>query len=104
MENKEFKNFVSSKDEVKKEIIKEEVKIDPSVKGILKEHIMLKEGLSDTALVSLIVKYNGHDLNEDSVHELKLFNLIDDSKNITDSGKEFINLDETITRLKNMVD
>lgn len=80
-----------------------DLKSDPNVKSILKDHVMLREGLSDNALVSLIVLVNGYDLNEDCEHELSLFGYIDESGKLTKLGKTFIEEDETINRLKEMI-
>jgi hypothetical protein len=92
-----FKNMRESKD------TKNDLKANPEIKNILKDHVMLREGVSDNALVSLVVRFNGHELNEDSVHELELFKYINKDGNLTDAGKEFIEEEATIMRLKEMV-
>ena len=94
-------NFKEIREKTEK---KEDLKKNPDIKNILKEHVMLREGISDNALISLIVHFNGHGLNEDSVQELKVFKYIDKDGNITESAKEFIEEESTIKRLKEMVD
>ena len=82
---------------------KKDLKKNPDVKNILKEHVMLREGLSDNALISLVVHFNGHDLNEECEQELKVFKFID-KYGITESAKEFVEKEDTLKRLKDMVD
>ncbi|MFW6219681.1 MAG: hypothetical protein ACOCZ5_00020 [bacterium] len=81
-----------------------DLKKDKKVKSIIKEHLMLREGLSDNALISLIVYYNGYELNEDHKKELKLFKYLDSNGDITEEGKCFIEENNTIDRLKKMVE
>jgi len=83
--------------------VKEDLKKNPDIQNILKEHVMLREGISDNALVSLVVLFNGHDLNEDCAQELKLFKYIYEDNTITESAKEFIEQEDTLVRLKEMV-
>lgn len=96
--NKSFKERREA-EENKKSLLEN----NPEFKKVLKNHINLKEGLSDNALVSLIVFINGHDLNEGCLEELKLFKYIDDINKLTEEGKTFIDSEETIKRLKEMI-
>lgn len=87
-----------------KQELKSDLKSNVDIKKILKDHVNLIEGVSDNGLVSLVVRFNGYELNEECVHELKLFKFIDGDGNLTQLGKEFIEKDEVISRLKNMVE
>lgn len=93
-----FKN-IREKKEGKLNLLNE----NPDLKKIINNHIMLQEGISDNALVSLIVYVNGNSLNEDFVDEIKLFNYLDEDNKLTEEGKKFIESEEIINRLKEMV-
>lgn len=82
---------------------KEDLKSNPKIKNILEDHILVREGICDNALVSLIVKFNGYELNEDYIHELTLLGYIDKKLNITEKGKSFVESEETLNRLKTLV-
>lgn len=95
---KSFKDIRESV-ECKKSLLEEK----PELKIILENHINLKEGLSDNALVSLIVYINGNDINESSIRELKLFKYLTDENKVTELGNEYAISEECIKRLKDMV-
>jgi len=98
-----MKKKINFKELREKNETKEDLKKNPNIQNILKEHVMLREGLSDNALVSLIVYFNGHDLNEEYKNELELFKYVTEYGSITETAKEFIEEKDTIKRLKDMV-
>jgi len=97
---KDFRNFRSQKE------IDEQKKLlsDPIISKTIKEHIVARSDLSASALVSLIMFANtGKEIDEEVSKELSFFGYMSEGK-ITDKGTEYINSENTIDKLKQMIE
>jgi rhodanese-related sulfurtransferase len=75
----------------------------PECQQAIKEHLMSNAGLSDNALVALIVNsVNQSPIAENYLKELTYFEYYNDGS-ITDKGKEYINSPDTIDKLNEML-
>jgi len=97
-----FKNFRATKDTPKVNILQE----NPELKNIIKKHVLLRSELSDNALVALVVKANGENLDEqkyaEAIEELNAFEYLKE-KEITEKGNQYLESEEALTRLQQMV-
>lgn len=98
---KDFKSFKNQKEVI---MNKNDTKLieNSDIKNILKKFVVEKSGLSDNALVNLIVFHNTGKLDEDFVDELNSVGYVVENE-ITETGIEFINSAETLDRLKAML-
>jgi hypothetical protein len=98
---KDFKTFKNS---VENKAIKEQSKLieNIDIKNAVKKFVVSKSGISDNALVNLVMFYNNNTLDEDFADELISAEYIIDDQ-ITELGQEFLDKPETIERLKAML-
>jgi len=93
-----FKDFRSNKEKPREDLTK-----NADCQEAIREHIMEKMGVSNNALVSLVVHATRNTpVNENDVKELEFFGYIAEGT-ITTKGKAFLDEEETIDRLKKMI-
>ena len=105
-EDKSFKEFmkvmstsgVSNVDSEIPDISKSE-----EAKQEIRKYFVKKDGVSNNALISLVILSNGGAPDAASVNELTMLGYVD-GNTITKEGQEFLDLPETVERLKKMVD
>ena len=69
----------------------------------LNNHVLLKEGLTDYSVAQLVILNNGLDVDRKYIDEFKLFGYVNEDAHITEKGQKFIESDEVIVRLKEML-
>jgi len=69
----------------------------------LKNFVLLKEGLDTYDIVKMVLFKNGHSIDKEYVEKFKLFGYLNEGEKFTEKGLDFIESEDVIKTLKEIV-